>query len=341
MNSDLGRVVSGCVLRSSDEGLVQYLLIIGLHRHLEGGEGSNRVRQDDIDIPTTIVTMSTTAREWSENSFRTREDILRAGIALLKPLQQYQSPQKARIKIPTATGTGFSEQAAQLEGFARPLWLVPHLIADPPSSEILSGLDLSSWIAGLKSGVGPRSPEYWGDLGGFDQRMVEMESIAYSLLVAPEAFRFRDDPAAASSLVVWLEQINGNQMPANNWRWFRVLVNLALIRTLEIPFTETLGISLDEIKRKIQSDLDLLDSFYLGNGWASDGPWGDDRKQADYYSGSFAIQFAQLLYVRLAPDFDPERTQRYRDQAAQFGAEFWRYFHENGKMYEKRSTVSL
>lgn len=263
--------------------------------------------------------MSATAREWSENPFRTREDILRAGITLVKPLEQYKSPQKARIKIPTATGTGFSEQAAQLEGFARPLWLVPHLIL----SGTQTGLDLQTWIDGLRSGTDPESAEYWGNLHGFDQRMVEMESIAYSLLVSPDAFRFKDDPETAEKLIAWLRQINDNDMSRNNWRWFRVLVNLALTRTLGVP--------LEDVKAMIRSDLALLDSFYLGHGWASDGAWGADRRQADYYSGSFAIQFAQLLYVRLAPDFDPERTQKYREQAAEFGVSFWRYFHENGE----------
>ncbi|KAF5724959.1 hypothetical protein FMUND_304 [Fusarium mundagurra] len=45
----------------------------------------------------------------------------------------------------------------------------------------------------------------------------------------------------------------------------------------------------------MDADFELLDQFYLGEEWSSDGVWGDDKKQVDYYSGSFAIQFAQLL----------------------------------------------
>ena len=257
---------------------------------------------------------------FTDNPFQTRSDFIRAGVALVKPLKAYQSPGKARIRIPTATGTHFSEHAAQLEGFARPLWLIANLFDEFPGSQ--SGLDLEAWTTGLKNGVDPASPEYWGDVGPFDQRMVEMESIAYTLLLSPKTFAFENDASTRANLVSWLKQMHGKPMPANNWRWFRIFVNLALTRTLGVP--------LEEVRQSIDEDLKLLDSFYLGDGWNSDGLWCDQRRQADYYSGSFAIQFAQLLYVRLAPDFDTARTQRYIDQAKQFASGFWRYFSAQG-----------
>jgi hypothetical protein len=45
---------------------------------------------------------------------------------------------------------------------------------------------------------------------------------------------------------------------------------------------------------------------------------------------SFAFQFSQLLYVRFASDIDPERAERYCQQARKFGEGFWRYFNEQG-----------
>jgi hypothetical protein len=259
---------------------------------------------------------------FTDNPFRTRADFIKAGVALVKPLEAYLSPGKARIRIPTATGTHFSEHSAQLEGFARPLWLLANLFDEFPGSN--SGLHLDAWVKGIKNGVDPSSSEYWGDVGPFDQRMVEMESIAYTLLLSPKTFAFEDDVSARANLIAWLKQINGKPMPANNWRWFRIFVNLAL--------TKTLGVPLEEVRRNIDDDMELLDTFYMGEGWNSDGLWCDERRQADYYSGSFAIQFAQLLYVRLAPDFDPPRTQRYIDQAKQFATGFWRYFSPEGEL---------
>jgi hypothetical protein len=123
-------------------------------------------------------------------------------------------------------------------------------------------------------------------------------------------------------LITWLRQINDHKMPQNNWLWFRVFVNLAL--------TKTLGIARDELQGQIAADLNTLDTFQIGEGWSSDGAWGDERKQADYYSGSFAIQFAQLLYVRFNGDQDHARAEQYRQSARQFGSVFWRYFDTNG-----------
>lgn len=51
----------------------------------------------------------------------------------------------------------------------------------------------------------------------------------------------------------------------------------------------------------MKKDLDHLDTFQLrgeASGWSRDGPEG--VCQLDYYSGSFAIQFAQLVYSRVS-----------------------------------------
>ncbi|KAF1979604.1 hypothetical protein BU23DRAFT_446926 [Bimuria novae-zelandiae CBS 107.79] len=267
---------------------------------------------------------------FSDNPLRSRLDLVKAAVALIKPLEPYKSASGARIKLATSTGAGFSETAAQLEGFSRPLWVVASLLrlksttSDPAIRTLLSDVNLDSWIRGLKEGTDPQSPEYWGDLSSFDQRMVEMETIAFALLLNPLAFSFADDAPARENLVRWLLQINAHAMPQNNWLWFRVLVNLALICSLGVP--------LDEVRTHIDDALKELDTFYLGEGWSSDGLWGEMRKQADYYSGSFAMQFAQCLFVRFAvslPEY-ASRIDRYRDQAREFASEYWRYFDTDG-----------
>jgi hypothetical protein len=271
---------------------------------------------------------------FSDNPFQTRADLVRAANALLKPLEHYRSPGKARIRLATATAAGFSEAAAQLEGFARPLWVVPSLLLQSSTGTGVStgtnsdgnagpgDVDTAAWLEGLKTGTNPASPEYWGDVGDFDQRMVEMESIAFALLTAPDQFTPRE-PLARTKLAAWLRQVNHRRMPENNWRWFRVFVNLALVKAL--------GVAMEEVRGVIEQDLALLDTFYLGQGWSSDGLWGDERKQADYYSGSFALQFAQMLYVALSDGFDRDRAERYRVQAGLFASGFWRYFDTNGE----------
>jgi hypothetical protein len=80
---------------------------------------------------------------------------------------------------------------------------------------------------------------------------------------------------------------------------------------------------------RIKADLNHLDTFYVGDGWSRDGPEG--VIQLDYYSSSFAIQFAQLAYSKLAQNEDPERCEEYRNRARMFAKDFVRYFDEEGK----------
>lgn len=258
---------------------------------------------------------------FTSNPLRTRSDLVRAANALVHPLHSCKSPNKARVRLPYQTGAGFDEVSAQLEGFARPLFAIAPLLLNKDGEDHSSCL--WEWIDGIAAGVDPSSDEYWGDIGDIDQRMVETESIALLVLLAPATVLGLGD-LVVGNLTKWLRGIHNKRMPVSNWRWFRVFVNLALVQVLGIPEAE--------IIEEMKSDLAVLDSFYLGQGWNSDGPWGEGNSQADYYSGSFAIQFSHLLFVHLAEDETyRERKEDYRAQARDFGAKFWRFFDQGGK----------
>lgn len=287
--------------------------------------------------------------DFSNNTLETRSDVIRATIALLRPLLSYFSPGRARIKLPTATGTHFDETAAQLEGFARPLWAVGALlqglddISDPELSQDVTDIT-QPWIQGFITGTDPSCDEYWGLISNTNQRMVEAEILSFALLAAPKKFVAPLNSITKSNIATWLRSLNGLAMPLNNWRWFRVFSNLALVKALGEP--------LENVLPQINEDLDLLDTFYRSDGWSSDGPWlTQDQavheeaqyektgrrdavgigRQADYYSGSFAIQFSQMLFTKFAEDIDPARAEKYRQHARDFGAGFWRYFDAQGE----------
>ncbi|RDW93635.1 glycoside hydrolase family 154 protein [Aspergillus mulundensis] len=287
---------------------------------------------------------------FSDNPLRSRSDLIRAAIALVQPLHAHFSPARAFIRLPVSTGTHFDERAAQLEGFARPLWVVSTLLhavrSEPnrPDAGRIRGI-CQPWIEGIATGTDPSHPEYWGDIGDGDQRMVEAEVIAVAILYAPEDFFHSQPDHVRQNITSWLRGMNGKDMPLNNWRWFRVFANLALVLVAGVPYAE--------LRSQMESDFAVLDSFYLGDGWNADGPWLTAQQEAeleeeatrtrrrdkigpgrqvDYYSGSFAIQFSQLLYVKFAAaaGLDLDRVERYRQQAREFGREFWRYFDEDG-----------
>lgn len=78
----------------------------------------------------------------------------------------------------------------------------------------------------------------------------------------------------------------------------------------------------------MKADLDHLDTFYIGDGWSRDGPEG--VVQLDYYSSSFAIQYAQLVYSKLAQDSDPVRCEEFRERGRKFAQDFVHYFDADG-----------
>lgn len=89
----------------------------------------------------------------------------------------------------------------------------------------------------------------------------------------------------------------------------------------------------------MKADLDHLDTFYIGDGWSRDGPEG--VVQLDYYSSSFAIQFAQLAYSKLAAAEDPVRCEEFRNRARQFALDFVHYFDTEGPPFYSRDPIHI
>lgn len=287
---------------------------------------------------------------FSDNSFASREDVVRASKALITPLLPYFSPASARVRIPETIGTGFDETAAQLEGLARPLFVVGALLH---AGEPTDGL-LQPWIRSLKAGTDPNHPEYWGGFEAMDQRMVEAEMVSFGLLAAqPSGLWDQLEDETRANVKAWLLGLMGKQFRTNNWLWFRVMAIIALIKVC--------GLDNEDLRAQMSQDLELLDSMRLQDGWSSDGVWPDAdevqeteaatfektgkanhrfwARQADYYSGSFAIQFSQLLYVKSAADLDPTRAEVYRQQARDFGSQFCKYFDSAGEFGPGHSLV--
>jgi hypothetical protein len=245
---------------------------------------------------------------FSDNAFRTRADFRIASVALLRALKPYQSLHGARIRLPLVTGTHFDEVASQLEGYARALWAVGTLLHASLATQDEYTELIEPYVKGLANGTDPNHAEYWLPVVLRDQRMVEMEIISFALLAAPDAMFHSQSERAKHNITEWLKTINGKDFPQTNWLWFRVMTNLALVKVCGVPHSEVVD--------AMKADLDTMEQFYLGDG---------------YYSGSFAIQFSQLIYAKMAQDIDPERCERFIHRAKVFALSFWRYFDNNGK----------
>ncbi|KZS97129.1 hypothetical protein SISNIDRAFT_547182 [Sistotremastrum niveocremeum HHB9708] len=247
------------------------------------------------------------------NPVKTREDLAQFLTDLLNPLERHTSPGGALIHL-GYTATHYDDHAAQLEGFSRPLWGLSSLLAGGGSYP-----GVERWVRGFANGTNPDHEEFWGNMRDRDQRMVECSAIGFSFAVAGKSIWDPLSEEAKANVEKWLAGMNDKEMPNTNWLWFRVFANLGLSKVGSKLYS----------KARLDADLDHLDTFYIKDGWSRDGPEG--VVQLDYYSSSFAIQFAQLVYSKLAATEDPERSKRYRDRATRFAQDFVHYFDVEGR----------
>jgi hypothetical protein len=242
------------------------------------------------------------------NELRTRADLQEAVRSLWAPLRSRIGPGAARVRL-GATGALFDDHAAELEGFARPLWGLVPLSAGGGAFP-----DWELYRRGLANGSDPRHAEYWGEPDERDQRLVEMASIGLALALVPEHVWEPLDPRARAHLAGWLGAINRREVADSNWLFFRVLVNVGLAR-----------VGAEHDRRVMHAALDRLEQFYLGDGWYADGM----SAQRDYYV-PMAFHYCGLIYAQLAGEQDPERAQRFRERAAMFARQFVHWFAADG-----------
>ncbi len=246
----------------------------------------------------------------TRNPLHSRQDMVRAALDILRPLAECMTPGKARIYVGNGSAH-YSEDISGMECWSRALWaLVPMLAGGCPEAEALWPL----WQEGLIRGTDPEDPEYWGDIGGCDQRMVEMAVIGCGLSFAPDYFVKPLNEAQRENLFRWLNRINLHDMPQNNWRFFRILVNIGFRKC---------GMPADEAR--LREDMDLMESHYTADGWYFDYP-----TKRDYYT-LWGFHFYSLLCAVLMEKEDPERCRRLRKRAALIAPRFACWFDREGR----------
>ena len=244
------------------------------------------------------------------NPLKTRQDMVQAAVQLLEPLISCLTPGKARVIVGEGSAH-YAEDVAGMEGFSRALWaIVPMLAGKCPETEPFWKL----WREGLIHGTDPEDPEYWGGIGDYDQRMVEMAVIGVGLCLVPERFYGELSPSQQDHLIDWLNQINLFDMPKNNWRFFRILVNIGFLKV---------GRPVDE--GRLREDLDMMEGHYVGDGWYFDYP-----TKRDYYT-IWGFHFYSLLYAAAMGRDDPERCARFRERAALIAPRFACWFDREGR----------
>jgi hypothetical protein len=246
----------------------------------------------------------------SANLLVTKQDMKEAFRQLTEPLKSHYSPGRSRLRIGgSGAGAAYSSAIAEMEGFSRVLWGLVPLLAGGEDDELWD-----TCLEGIRNGTDPEHVEYWGNVGDYDQRLVEMAVFGFALSVIPDRIWGPLNEREKSNLYSWLNQINSHLCHDCNWLFFNVLVNMGFRKA---------GLAYD--KAQMERNLARIDEFYLDEGWYSDGVGG----HSDYYV-PFAIHYYALMYAKLMEEEEPERAARFKERASRFALDFIHWFSPDG-----------
>lgn len=209
-----------------------------------------------------------------------RDAYCRILFSYLDPLRDRYSADNSRLYL-GCTFAQYEDEVIPIEAWARVLWGLAPFWAG-------GGRDVQFedvYRRGLIAGTDRSLSSYWGDCRDHDQRFIEMEAIVYALHLAPHVLWDPLSRDERNNVIDWLDQVNSHSTPDGNWRFMRVLVNL---------FKRKVGY--DFSADVIAEDLGRLMTFYVGDGWYSDGP--RNAGVLDYYN-SFSTHFDSLFCVLL------------------------------------------
>ncbi|AKU15635.1 DUF2264 domain-containing protein [Luteipulveratus mongoliensis] len=197
---------------------------------------------------------------------------------LLNSLAPWASPSGALISPPgRASWSGLRSDG--LEGFARSFMLASFRLAHGGSDELAE-----RYAAGLVAGADPDHPDAWPRLTDCSQQLVEAAAVAIGLHESRARIWDQLDDRERALVVDWLAGFVGARTWDNNWVLFQVVVE---------EFLASVGGPFD--RGEIDSGLDRIENWYVGDGWYTDGP----GQNFDNYNG-WALHLYPLLWARIA-----------------------------------------
>ncbi|WP_037569603.1 DUF2264 domain-containing protein [Phaeacidiphilus oryzae] len=239
---------------------------------------------------------------------------------LLGAAWRYASPGCALLDLPGRPSRS-GPRSDGLEGYARTFLMAAFRAAgDPAYAAADPDRLLERYTAGVVAGTrapGRDDAESWPlirDHMVFGQPMVESASVALGLrLTAPWTWeRMSGDEQDRAE--AWLRDALRHQPPPNNWYLFPYTV---------AGFLESVGRGDARTAHAIERGHGLLDDWYRGGGWYTDG----DGAAFDHYNG-WALHLYPLLHAHLSKD--QELLERYGSRLAEFLEGFGLLFDADG-----------
>ena len=230
--------------------------------------------------------------------------------ALLAAAWRWATPRGALLHLPGAPSSS-GVRSDGLEGFARTLLTAAFRVAGAGGADP-HGL-LERYAEGLDAGTrtpGADDAESWPLVLDHDvqgQPMVEAASVALGLRVTRPWLWDRLDAAVQDRVEAWLRGALRSLPAPSNWYLFPYTV---------AGFLESVGRGDARTRRARARALDLLDAWYRGQGWYSDG----DGRAFDHYNG-WALHLYPVLDAHLSGGSGPH-GDRLREHLEGFGLMF-------------------
>lgn len=243
-------------------------------------------------------------------------DELRRELAALQP---HASPSGALIRIGPHRATCYDAVWDGFQGYARPLWAMAALARSGEAGRLGDEI-WTQWRRGLCAGTDPDHADYWGPVEDLCQGFCEMPAVATALVWASGQLWEPLSSGQQQQVRNWLLLINQHKVHSNNWRWFRILVNLSL-EVLQ-PGQADWG--------RVHADLDDLDAMHQGDGWYLDG-CNPGTRSADLYLPAAFHTYGPIA-AELLQSHDPGRAAELLDRSRAFARNYRHFFATDGSL---------
>ncbi|MEY9935227.1 hypothetical protein ABH926_009898 [Catenulispora sp. GP43] len=223
-----------------------------------------------------------------------------------------------------------------IEGFARSFLTAAPLLAGRAADPH----DHAGFYArGLAAAMAPDGPDRWGRAIGVDeirqwngtpQPIVEAANLAFGLAVCRAQVWDLLDDKLREHTAEWLAHHAAKHGSDNNWLLFTAVIEAFLASAgFQIPGGHA------------QADVDLFESWYLGDGWFNDGPVSPTTRhgnRVDHYN-SWVIHPFLWQWYQLS-DQPAERRERYLRRLGEFADSYALLFAADGSpLHQGRSLT--
>ena len=242
-----------------------------------------------------------------------------AFFVLMSAIVKSASPGKARQLLP-GPRSHHGQLADELEGFTRAF-----IMAGPWLNASSSGIfeynggkyDIGAFYReGILSGTDPENSEYWGDIHDYDQHLVEMASLSWSLYLSRKHVWDKFKDTEKKQVADYIYQCTKVKYHQNNWLLFNVVTNTVL-KKLGMPYSE----------EQIKKNLHFCETMYIGDGWYRDG----DVNRIDYYN-AWAFLYYYLVWGIMDGESDPDFFSKIKSRVNEFAKGFRYFFGKDGSV---------